>query len=507
MANRSRAVLFVPLLTAFSFFDTGKLATLTMAFVSMSLGASATYIANDLWDLDSDRRHPRKRQRPFASGALSISNGILCAMALLIASLSLAFSTSPAFAAMLLLYLILTTAYSLFLKTRVMIDVITLSLLYTLRIFAGSVAVNISTSHWLLAFSVLTFLSLALVKRCAELVSLRRSADAVTVGRDYRVADLEVLWPLGIGSSLAAVIVFGLFINAPETAERYAILHSVPDEFWTPVVAITYHLAYLAVVLSTVFALWFVYKLARMRGLTFGQAVGFVVGFSLIYPLTFQQGGYYYDFIELLGVFGACYFLLKRWMIACTIFVALFSFNKETFFLVPLALIFLHEGDVAMSKRIGWLVIQLACCALSRHIILGGYEDNAGGLVEFHVLDNLRFWLNPKSYFGFYNLIAKGVFTPSLQNPLMLVPLIVFFRHAWRESGTRYRWYFFAAFLPVLVLFAFFGYRDETRNFSIVFPAIVLIALNGARQFGQIFSDADSEGKHTAARVDSSVGA
>ena len=81
-------------------------------------------------------------------------------------------------------------------------------------------------------------------------------------------------------------------------------------------------------------------------------------------------------------------------------------------------------------------MIQLACCALSRHIILGGYEDNAGGLVEFHVLDNLRFWLNPMSYFGFYNLIAKGVFTPSLQNPLMLVPLIVFFRHAWRESGT-----------------------------------------------------------------------
>ncbi|MBC8740077.1 UbiA family prenyltransferase [Paraburkholderia sp. UCT31] len=221
-------LLFVPLLTAFSFFDTGKLVTLALAFVSMSLGASATYIANDLWDLDSDRRHPRKRQRPFASGALSISSGILCAVALLATSLALALSTSAAFAVMLLFYLILTTAYSLFLKRRVMIDVIALSLLYTLRIFAGSVAVNISTSHWLLAFSVFTFLSLALVKRCAELVSLRMSADAVTVGRDYRVADLEVLWPLGIGSSFSAVIVFGLFINAPETIDRYA----VPGLLW-----------------------------------------------------------------------------------------------------------------------------------------------------------------------------------------------------------------------------------------------------------------------------------
>jgi 4-hydroxybenzoate polyprenyltransferase len=135
-----------------------------------------------------------------------------------------------------LLYLILTTVYSLFLKTRVMIDVIALSLLYTLRIFAGTVAVNISTSYWLLAFSVFTFLSLALVKRCAELVSLRMSASAVTVGRDYRVADLEVLWPLGIGSSLAAVIVFGLFINAPETADRYAI----PGLLWFVAIGLIY---------------------------------------------------------------------------------------------------------------------------------------------------------------------------------------------------------------------------------------------------------------------------
>lgn len=221
-------LLFVPMLTAFSFFDTEKLIVLVMAFVAMSLGASATYIANDIWDLESDRRHPRKRERPFASGALSISRGLLCAAGLLAVSLALALATSDMFAAMLLLYLVSTTAYSWFLKTHVVIDVIVLSLLYTLRIFAGSVAVHISTSHWLLAFSVFTFLSLALVKRCSELVSLRESGNTATVGRDYKVADLEVLWPLGIGSSLAAVIVFGLFINAPETATRYAI----PELLW-----------------------------------------------------------------------------------------------------------------------------------------------------------------------------------------------------------------------------------------------------------------------------------
>lgn len=214
-------LLFVPLFTAFSFFDMEKLATLIVAFVSMSLGASATYIVNDLWDLNNDRLHPRKRFRPFASGALSIASGVKCAAALLVVSLALAFLASPDFAAMLVLYLFVTSAYSWALKKQPLMDVIVLSLLYTLRIFAGSVAVSIDISKWLFAFSLLTFLSLALVKRCAELVSVRQNGAHATTGRDYRVADLEVLWPLGIGSTFAAVVVFGLFINAPETAARY----------------------------------------------------------------------------------------------------------------------------------------------------------------------------------------------------------------------------------------------------------------------------------------------
>ncbi len=271
---------------------------------------------------------------------------------------------------------------------------------------------------------------------------------------------------------------------------RHAYFTGVPDKYWTPVVAITYHLTYIAVVLSALFALLFVYKLARLHNLTFGQATGFLAAFSFVYPLTFQQGAYYYDFIELLGVLGACYFLLKRRLLVCTLFVALFSLNKETFFLVPLALFFLHDSGVSLTKRFSWLAVQLAFCLTARHYIMSGYDTNAGGIVEFHFWENLKFWLNPKSYFVFYNLIGKGIFTPSLQNPLMLVPLVVFFRVAWRTTPARYRYYFFAAFLPVLLLFMFFGYLDEARNFSIAFPAIVLIALHGARRFGDIFGGA-----------------
>jgi len=140
---------------------------------------------------------------------------------------------------MVALYLAMTCAYSWGLKQYVLIDVIMLSLLYTIRIIAGSVAIRVMTSFWLLAFSVFVFLSLALVKRCAELLAIEERGISATSGRDYRVADLIVLWPLGIGSALCAVVVFGMFISAPETQARYA----TPQILWLVAVGLIYWLA------------------------------------------------------------------------------------------------------------------------------------------------------------------------------------------------------------------------------------------------------------------------
>ncbi|WP_080431532.1 UbiA family prenyltransferase [Burkholderia ubonensis] len=257
-------LLFVPLLTAFAFFDADKIGTLVLAFFALSLGASATYIANDLWDLDNDRRHPRKRNRPFAKGTLSIAQGIGGGAVLLTLAFALACAVSAQFAAMFVLYLTLTTAYSWRLKSIVLLD-------------------------------------------------------------------------------------------------------------------------------------------------------------------------------------------------------------------------------VALSKRFGWLAAQLAICFATRHFIMSGYTNNAGDFVAFQLWGNLKFWVNPASYLSFYNLVGKGIFTPSLENPLMLVPLAVFFRAAWRNTPARYRRYFLAAFVPVVPLFLLFGCRDEARNFSVVFPAIILIALHGATRFDAIF--------------------
>lgn len=232
-------LLFVPLLTAFSFMDIGKLATMVVAFLAFSLAASATYIVNDLWDLENDRAHPRKCLRPLASAQIPIMHGLVVAAAILVFALVMAFTVSKGFFLMLLLYLVLTSTYSWVLKEYVLIDVIMLSLLYTLRILAGSVAIGITTSSWLLAFSVFVFLSLALVKRCAELVTLDEAGETATRGRDYRVNDLVVLWPLGIGAALSAVVVFGLFISAPGTQERYA----TPEFMWIVAIGLIYWLA------------------------------------------------------------------------------------------------------------------------------------------------------------------------------------------------------------------------------------------------------------------------
>ncbi len=215
-------LLLVPMVTGFVFSDLSRLAAIALAFMAFSLAASATYMVNDLWDLDSDRVHPRKRNRPFASGSIGIAPGLAVAALALATALLLAAQVSTAFLLILLLYLFMTSAYSWSLKTYVLIDVLMLSMLYTLRILAGAIAVQVTTSSWLLAFSVFIFFSLALVKRCSELVMLGQSGRTAASGRDYRISDLVVLWPLGVGSSLSAIVVLGLFISAPSTQAKYA---------------------------------------------------------------------------------------------------------------------------------------------------------------------------------------------------------------------------------------------------------------------------------------------
>ncbi len=228
------ALLYVPLLLAHDW-SRGTLVGAAIGFVSFGLCASATYILNDLLDLEADRRHRAKRNRPFAAGDLSVMAGVLVvkiffwsavALALLLPHAVVA-AGGPRLAApykfleWIGIYFVTTLAYSLVLKRKMLIDVIVLSGLYTVRIMAGSAATGVAVSPWLLGFSIFFFLSLAFVKRFSELEGLRARAGAVANGRGYGMADLEQLRAFGTGVGCASAVVLTLYINDPSAAHLY----------------------------------------------------------------------------------------------------------------------------------------------------------------------------------------------------------------------------------------------------------------------------------------------
>ncbi|HWY25663.1 MAG TPA: UbiA family prenyltransferase [Nevskia sp.] len=222
------ALLFVPILAAHAWWDLGALRATALGFVAFCLCASGTYLLNDLLDLEADRAHPRKRLRPFASGVLHPGAGLAVSAALALAAFGLAYATAPLLCALLAFYAVLSLSYSFRIKRLVMLDVITLAALYTLRIIAGAAAARVEASFWLLAFSMFLFLSLAMVKRCAELHALIAEQRSQTKGRGYHAEDLPVLQQLGGASGYLSVLVLALYINSSTSQQLY--LH--PQVLW-----------------------------------------------------------------------------------------------------------------------------------------------------------------------------------------------------------------------------------------------------------------------------------
>jgi 4-hydroxybenzoate polyprenyltransferase len=213
-------LIFVPLLLSHSL-AMGRLLAALLAFCCFSLAASATYIINDLLDIEADRRHASKRLRPFASGDLSAIAGLGIAAVFLLLSLAGARSLPVEFYGWLLLYLCTTFAYSTYLKRIALVDVLILSGLYTLRLLAGSAATQSHISHWLAGFSAFLFFSLAIVKRFAELENLRASSSPPKNGRGYLVADIDQLRSFGTASAFAAVVIFAIYISGKDVVALY----------------------------------------------------------------------------------------------------------------------------------------------------------------------------------------------------------------------------------------------------------------------------------------------
>lgn len=214
-------LVFLPALAAHDLAP-ATLAAALLAFLAFSLVASGVYVLNDLLDLAADRAHPRKRRRPFASGAVPIAQGGPMAAGLLLAGLLAGAATgSAAFLGTLLLYWLLTLAYSLVLKRRLVIDICALAGLYTLRVMAGGAATGLPLSPWLVAFSIFVFLALAAVKRQAELVDGLASGRDRAAGRAYRSEDLPVVATMALAAGYVAVLVLALYVDSVQAGGLY----------------------------------------------------------------------------------------------------------------------------------------------------------------------------------------------------------------------------------------------------------------------------------------------
>jgi 4-hydroxybenzoate polyprenyltransferase len=215
-------LIFVPIIASHRFFEIQLLINGIAAFLTFSLCASSVYLLNDLLDLEDDRKHKSKRNRPLASGALPIANGLLLASFLLTLALSISVLLLPwKFTIILFGYYCLTISYSLSLKRVAILDAVVLSILYTTRVLAGAAAMSLVVTFWILAFSTFIFLSLALVKRYTEIFNIRNNSREKAYGRGYQAADFELLAALGTSSGLISVLVLALYINESATEQLY----------------------------------------------------------------------------------------------------------------------------------------------------------------------------------------------------------------------------------------------------------------------------------------------
>jgi 4-hydroxybenzoate polyprenyltransferase/phosphoserine phosphatase len=214
-------LIFVPVITSHRIADFRSVGRSALAFLAFSLCASCVYVINDLLDLEADRRHATKRKRPFAAGSLPLTAGFALVPMLLAGSAAILLTMPFLTVVVLTLYFALTLLYSFYLKRKLLLDVFALSGLYTIRIVMGHASTGIPFSAWLLSFSIFFFLSLAFIKRAAELQRLRAAGAASAHGRGYRATDLEQINVLGVASGYLSALVFALYINSDNVLPLY----------------------------------------------------------------------------------------------------------------------------------------------------------------------------------------------------------------------------------------------------------------------------------------------
>ncbi len=212
--------LFVLAALAFSkhLFELDALLRAAFAFLVFCLLSGASYLINDLVDLEQDRLHPLKRNRPLASGALPLPLARIFAVLLTLGALAASFTLGGRFALAAAGYLGLNLAYSFLLKHVVILDVLEIAVGFVLRAVAGALAIQVVFSEWLLVCTTLIALFLALAKRRHELVTLQDAAGHRPILAEYSPYLLDQMIAVATASCLMA---YAFYTLAPETIEKY----------------------------------------------------------------------------------------------------------------------------------------------------------------------------------------------------------------------------------------------------------------------------------------------
>jgi 4-hydroxybenzoate polyprenyltransferase len=214
------ALIFLPLLTAHKF-DLLSFFDCFLATLAFCLCASGAYIFNDIIDLSADREHPTKRVRPLASGTIALQHGLYAIPILFLCAVTLAALVSLPFLGTLLAYFALTISYSVWLKKKMLVDIVALAMLYTLRVIAGAAAIGVMVSEWLLAFSMFLFTALALIKRYVELATRLDRDLPDPANRNYKQGDMNIVAALAGAAGFNAVTVFALYISSDTVHSLY----------------------------------------------------------------------------------------------------------------------------------------------------------------------------------------------------------------------------------------------------------------------------------------------
>lgn len=264
---------------------------------------------------------------------------------------------------------------------------------------------------------------------------------------------------------------------------RSHFFSGVSDEAWTARLAIDYHIMYMLIIACFLVTLIYLRKIYLHFKEGYTGSLLAIILFSLMYPLLFTKGAYFYDFFELLGITISTYYFLKNKKLFASIILILTAFNKETAFVAAFGFLFLHEKDYPLNKRLFYFALQLSACLFVRHLIIAPFASNPDTMLHLNLLRNLGYWVNPIHYLKLVDNFAIGIYVPAIHNVFIISWLAIWIKMGWQNLSSPLKAYALGIFIPNLLLFITFGNQDEFRNMSLSLIALFIILIHGFSAF------------------------